>query len=53
MVREVLMIEEDWRTPFIDFIREFKLSPRVEANGIEATRIIQWSKGFFLVSDNL
>ena len=53
MVREVLMIEEDWRTPFIDFIREFKLSPSVEANGIEATRIIQWSKGFFLVSDNL
>ena len=24
--REVLMIEEDWRTQFIDFIKEFKLS---------------------------
>ena len=26
-VREVLMIEEDWRTQFIDFIKEFKLPP--------------------------
>jgi len=24
-VREILMIEEDWRTQFIDFIKEFKL----------------------------
>ena len=30
-VREILMIEEDWRIPFIDFIKEFKLPPGVEA----------------------
>jgi ribonuclease HI len=30
-VREVMMIEEDWRIQFIDFIREFKLPPGVEA----------------------
>ena len=30
-VREVLMIEEDWRTQFIDFIKEFKLPPHVDS----------------------
>ena len=30
-VREVLMIEEDWRIQFIGFIREFKLPSGVEA----------------------
>ncbi|XP_039840998.1 uncharacterized protein LOC120700848 [Panicum virgatum] len=52
-VREVMMIEEDWRAPFIDFIREFKLPPGVEVKGFEAARIIRRSKGFVLVGDNL
>ena len=26
-IREVLMIDEDWRIQFIDFIKEFKLPP--------------------------
>ena len=35
-VREVMMIEEDWQIQFIDFIREFKLPPHVEAKSAEA-----------------
>ena len=52
-VREVLMIEEDWRTQLIDFIKEFKLPPHVDPKSAEAARIIRRSKGFVLVGDNL
>ena len=52
-VREVLMIEEDWRTQFTDFIKEFKLPPHVDPKSAEAARIIRCSKGFVLVGDNL
>ena len=52
-VREVLMIEEDWRIQFIDFIKEFKLPPHVEAKSTEVARIIRRSKDFVLVGDNL
>ena len=52
-VREVLMIEEDWRTQFINFIKEFKLSPHVDPKSAEAARITRRSKGFVLVGDNL
>ena len=52
-VREVLMIEEDWRIQFIDFIKEFKLPPHFEAKSAEAACIIRRSKGFVLVGDNL
>jgi len=48
-VREVLMIEEDWRTQFINFIKEFKLPPHVDPKSAEAARIIRHSKGFVLV----
>ena len=47
------MIEEDWWIQFIDFIREFKLPPHVEAKSVEAARIIRRTKGFVLVGDNL
>ena len=52
-VREVLIIEEDWRIPFIDFIKEFELPPGGEAKSVQAARIIRRSKGFVLVGDNL
>src|SRR6185312_5469648 len=52
-VREVLMIEEDWRTQLIHFIKEFKLPPHVDPKSAEAARIIRHSKGFVLVGDNL
>ena len=47
------MIEEDWQIQFIDFIKEFKLPPHVDAKSAEAGRIIRRSKGFVLVGDNL
>ena len=52
-VKEVLMIEEDWRTQFIDFIKEFKLPPHVDPKSAEAARIIRRSKGLVLVGNNL
>jgi len=47
------MIEEDCQIQFIDFIREFKLPPGVEAKRAQAVHIIRRSKGFILVGDNL
>jgi len=52
-VREVLMIDEDWRTQFIDFIKEFKFPPHIDPKSAEAARITKRSKGFVLVGDNL
>ena len=40
-VREVMIIEEDWRIQFIVFIKEFKLPPGVEAKSAQAARIIR------------
>ena len=47
------MVEEDWRIQFIDFIKEFKLPPHVDAKSAEAARIIRRSMGFILVGGNL
>ena len=47
------MIEEDWRTQLIHFIKEFKLPPHVDPKSAEAARIIRRSKGLVLVGDNL
>ena len=47
------MIDEDWRTQFIDFIKEFKLPTHIDPKSTEAARIIRRSKGFVLVGDNL
>jgi len=52
-IREVLIIEEDWRIQFIDFIKEFKLPPHVDPKSAKAAHIIRRSKGFILVGDNL
>ena len=52
-VKEVLVVYEDWWIPFIDFIKEFKLPPGIEAKSIQAAHIIHRSKGFVLVGDNL
>jgi hypothetical protein len=51
--QEVKMVEEDWRTPFIDFIKEFKLPPGVELDNTEAARIVRYSKGYAVVGDSL
>jgi hypothetical protein len=47
------MIEFDWRTPFIDFNKDQKLPPGVDAKSVEATRIIRRGKGCVLVGNKL
>ena len=53
IVREVLMIEEDRRIQFIDFIREFRLPPHIDVKSAQAARIFRHSKGFVLIGENL
>jgi hypothetical protein len=48
-----MMIEEDCRAPFINFINDFKLPPGVDPKGPEAARIVCHSKGYVLVGDKL
>jgi hypothetical protein len=51
--REVMLAEEDWRIPFIDFIRDLVLPTGVDPRGADAARIMRRSKGFVLVADKL
>jgi ribonuclease HI len=51
--RVVMMIEDDSRTPFIDFIKDQKLPSGVDAKSVEAARIFRWSKSYVLVDDKL
>jgi len=51
--QEVMMIEEDWRASFIDFIKEFKLPPGVDPKGTEVARIVRRCKGYVMVEDKL
>jgi hypothetical protein len=51
--REVLMLGEDWRVAFIDFIREHRLPAGVHASSAEAARVMRRSKGFVLVNNTL
>jgi ribonuclease HI len=51
--REVMMLGEDWREAYIDFIRDQKLPVGVDARGTEAARVMCRSKGFVLVDSKL
>jgi hypothetical protein len=51
--REVMVLEEDWRGAFIDFIRDQRLPAGVDARSADAARILQRSKGFVLVNGKL
>jgi hypothetical protein len=48
-VQEVMMIDVDWRQPFIDYIREQK----VPTDKNLAEKIIRWAKSYVLVGDKL
>jgi hypothetical protein len=50
--REVMMIEVDWRTLFINFIKDQKLPSGVDAKSVEAARIFRQSKSYVLVATN-
>jgi hypothetical protein len=51
--REVMVLEEDWRGAFIDFIRDQRLPARIDARSADAARILRRSKGFVLVDGKL
>jgi hypothetical protein len=50
---EVMMLGEDWREAYIDFIQDQKLPAGVDARSAEAARVMRRSKGFVLVDSKL
>jgi hypothetical protein len=48
-----MMLGEDWREAYIDFIRDQTLPPGVDARSTEAARVMHRSKGFILVDSKL
>ena len=51
--REVMMIEADWRTTFIDYIKDKVLPPRIKKDDAEAIRIMHRSKNYVLLNNKL
>ena len=51
--REVMMIEADWRTTFIDYIKDKVLPPGIKKDDTEAIRIMRRSKNYVLVDNKL
>jgi hypothetical protein len=51
--REVMMLGEDWREAYIDFIRDQSLPAGMDAKSTEAGRVMRRSKGFILVDNKL
>jgi hypothetical protein len=51
--REVMMLGEDWREAYIDFIRDQRLPAGMDARSAEAARVMRRSKGFVLVENKL
>ena len=51
--REVMMIELDWRTTFIDYIKDQVLPLGIKKDVAEAVRIMRRSKNYVLVDDKL
>jgi hypothetical protein len=51
--REVMLVGEDWRGPFIDYIRDLVLPAGMDPKSAAAARVMRRSKGFVLVEDKL
>ena len=51
--RDVMMLEVDWRIPFIDYIKEQVLPPGINKEDAEAIRIMRRSKNYVLIDDKL
>jgi ribonuclease HI len=51
--REVMMLGEDWRETYIDFIRDQRLPAGMDAKSVAAARVMHRSKGFILVNNKL
>jgi hypothetical protein len=50
---EAMMLGEDWREAYIDFIRDQRLPVGMDARSAEAARVMRRSKGFVLVDNKL
>jgi hypothetical protein len=50
---EVMMLGEDWREAYIDFIRDQRLPAGMDARSTAAARVMRRSKGFVLVDNKL
>jgi hypothetical protein len=48
-----MLLEEDWRESYIDFIQDQKLPAGVDARSAEAAHVMHRSKGFVLVDSKL
>jgi ribonuclease HI len=51
--REVMMLGEDWRETYIDFIRDQRLPAGMDTKSAAAARVMRRSKGFVLVDNKL
>jgi hypothetical protein len=51
--REVMMLCEDWREAYINFIRDQRLPVGMDARSAVAARVMRRSKGFVLVDNKL
>jgi len=51
--REVMMIEADWRSMFIDYIKDKLLPPGIKKDDAEAIHIMRCSKNYVLIDDKL
>jgi hypothetical protein len=51
--REVMMLGEDWREAYINFIQDQRLPAGIDARSAEAARVMRRSKGFILVDSKL
>jgi hypothetical protein len=48
-----MMLGEDWRETYIDFIQDQRLPAGMDARSAEAARVMRRSKGFVLVDSKL
>jgi hypothetical protein len=48
-----MLVGEDWRGLFIDFIRDLVLPAGMDPKSADAARVMRRSKGFVLVADRL
>jgi hypothetical protein len=48
-----MVLGEDWREAFIDFIRDQRLPAGIDARSVEAACVMRRNKGFVLVDSKL
>jgi hypothetical protein len=48
-----MVLGEDWREAYIDFIRDQRLPAGMDARSAKAVRVMRRSKGFVLVNSKL